>query len=557
LFTELGKVLGPVLTPVFDGLGKSIQGLALLVKDTFSLFSLDNIQAALGSVGLGNLLGDYRKAREEKQKIDTEYDQRAKAEEARDDRQLSPQEIEAIKERERIKSKEAAEARQKEREKQEAKQKKAEDRARAALDKQLANVEDNRAKQELVQEALYTTGQISESTYQIEITRIQEEALRKRLDVFRTFGKETTVEAGRTANELLAIEQAKYERLLDAPSTLSTLPGAALPSGGLTSQNENSNNRRDAAGAAFNAETGALKQKFEAALITEGDYQLRSLELKRAFIDEELAILRSASVQQTEEITKRENDKAAVEKQIQEQRLENAQRLDDAKKRMEEAGSQAFMAAIDLGIELLSKDQEARKKHAQVIKAFEIGQVAVQGITEIQKIFAKNASIIGVGTAVSIAESIPAALRTTAAIVKISRQKFAGGGDTGNGYGSPDETGERPAGIVHANEYVVPRWMRNVPGVENTLGWMENIRLRGYAQGGFVTANTTPTFNLPSPQNAASGVSERSAMAMQAAAQTLLAAANNFPRTVKGEWVYTDLETVGNTLNQVRSEAQV
>jgi tubulin-specific chaperone A len=191
-----------------------------------------------------------------------------------------------------------------------------------------------------------------------------------------------------------------------------------------------------------------------------------------------------------------------------------------------------------------------------VIKAFEIGQVVTQGITEVQKIFAKNAALPG-GTLLSIAESAPAALRTTAAIVKISRQKFAGGGDTGSGYGSPDETGERPAGIVHANEYVVPRWMRNVPGVENTLGWMENIRLRGYAQGGFVTANTTPTFNLPSPQNAASGVSERSAMAMQAAAQTLLAAANNFPRTVKGEWVYTDLETVGNTLNQVRSEAQV
>lgn len=44
-----------------------------------------------------------------------------------------------------------------------------------------------------------------------------------------------------------------------------------------------------------------------------------------------------------------------------------------------------------------------------------------------------------------------------AQIAMIQKQKFAGGGYTGSGYGLPDETGYKPAGIVHEGELVIDK----------------------------------------------------------------------------------------------------
>lgn len=70
-----------------------------------------------------------------------------------------------------------------------------------------------------------------------------------------------------------------------------------------------------------------------------------------------------------------------------------------------------------------------------------------------------------------------------------------GGRTTSLGY--TDETGHEVAGVVHANEYVVPEWMHQIPVVANMVEFMEAIRTGGgavasnatssYAEGGAVT----------------------------------------------------------------------
>jgi len=73
---------------------------------------------------------------------------------------------------------------------------------------------------------------------------------------------------------------------------------------------------------------------------------------------------------------------------------------------------------------------------------------------------------------------------------------FAVGGFTGSGFGSPDSSGHKPAGVVHANEYVVPAWMTTSPAYANTLNYLEHARkqgMRGYATGGFVSDSTAPS----------------------------------------------------------------
>lgn len=563
---SLTNFTSTALTPVFNVLGKSINGLTMLFKDMGSVvatvwnyFSLERMQAILANFGqlggaLSSFIGQYRAARDEAERVNKEYDARAKAESERDDRQLTPEERAAIREREAIAAKEAAEARAKEREKAEAKARAAEARAKAAFDKALAQVDAQTAAQELTAEALFITRKITEEELQIELGRIQEQGLQNRLEVFRKFGKENSTEALKAANELLAIEQYKADRRGDAAGVVQPL--AARSSGGVSQTDAGIGGRLSAAEAGSDAAQAVVKQKFEALLLTETEYNLQSLELKRALMEEEIAILRSATEPQIEEIRKREQTKKDIEEQIAKERIEGQKRMEDYKKRLAELAMQTFEEGVNLSILLLGKDEEARKKHAKVIKAFETGVVATQGVVEVQKIYAKHASSFA-GILLATAEAAPAILRTTAAIVRIQRQKFAGGGDTGPGYGSPDSTGHRPAGIVHANEYVVPKWMRRIPGVENTLGWMEGIRLRGYATGGLVTSNTTPTFNLSSVPTTGMAAGADQLKALQMAADTMLAAAQAIPREVRGKWVYNDFADAETIITQVQQEAQI
>jgi hypothetical protein len=53
---------------------------------------------------------------------------------------------------------------------------------------------------------------------------------------------------------------------------------------------------------------------------------------------------------------------------------------------------------------------------------------------------------------------------------------FAEGGYTGFGFGMPDQSGFRVAGITHEGEYTIPKWMMQDSQVANVVGALENIR---------------------------------------------------------------------------------
>lgn len=86
------------------------------------------------------------------------------------------------------------------------------------------------------------------------------------------------------------------------------------------------------------------------------------------------------------------------------------------------------------------------------------------------------------------------------------KQSYATGGYTGNGYGQPDASGYRPAGIVHEGEYVTPKWMLQNPVVADTISWMESIRTgrakepsyssNGYSEGGLVNYTNSTSANM-------------------------------------------------------------
>lgn len=76
-----------------------------------------------------------------------------------------------------------------------------------------------------------------------------------------------------------------------------------------------------------------------------------------------------------------------------------------------------------------------------------------------------------------------------ASVAKINGVEFAEGGWTGPGkkYDA--------VGIVHADEYVTPKRVKNLPEAQPHLLALERMRLRGYADGGLVTSSISTPIN--------------------------------------------------------------
>lgn len=75
-------------------------------------------------------------------------------------------------------------------------------------------------------------------------------------------------------------------------------------------------------------------------------------------------------------------------------------------------------------------------------------------------------------------------------LANINGIQFAEGGWTGPG------SKYQPAGVVHADEYVIPKHIVNSPAAQPHIAAVETMRTRGYADGGFVTNQNISPFQM-------------------------------------------------------------
>lgn len=145
--------------------------------------------------------------------------------------------------------------------------------------------------------------------------------------------------------------------------------------------------------------------------------------------------------------------------------------------------------------ELQAKKDKIERDAAKERKAIAIKEAIIQGALSLIKALANPAL------------AALTALATATQIAIIRSQKFAMGGFTGQSLGKPDETGHVPVGIVHANEYVVPKGVVYDPKAQGALSFLEQLRIKkGYAtsrrkydQGG-LAGGAIPLFQAPAPQ---------------------------------------------------------
>jgi len=112
-----------------------------------------------------------------------------------------------------------------------------------------------------------------------------------------------------------------------------------------------------------------------------------------------------------------------------------------------------------------------------------------------------NSAVLTAGAILNALNTVPPASFAFAAVAaaisalqtsfilanKPKRESFAVGGFTGIGNTAPDSTGERPVGIVHEKEWVSPRWMVESDKYGSIIQQLEEVRQRGFAEGGFTT----------------------------------------------------------------------
>ena len=239
-----------------------------------------------------------------------------------------------------------------------------------------------------------------------------------------------------------------------------------------------------------NVEKTVMANRFRDLVFGEQQLQIARLQVQKDAYDRQLELLIEAGLKDTDQYNQISKRKEQTDNEL----FKNKERLKDLEMTLEEAKMSLLNESFGFAIDILARDEQARKKNALAIKAFQTGQVIINGIAEVSKIWAVhggNPILAGFLTAAAV-------IRGVGAITRIATTKFAGGGFTGSGNNYTDETGHTPVGVVHNDEWVGPKWMTQNPKLRPIFNMMENIRRNGYADGGFVS--TTPVVNLLTPQ---------------------------------------------------------
>lgn len=308
--------------------------------------------------------------------------------------------------------------------------------------------------------------------------------------------------------------------------------------------------------AAHKKEQQELEAQFLRGELTGAEYEIKRREQQiasheaRLLLMQELGLLDNEqyrAVQNEQLLAKKEiNDlKLAADKDLAEKQLEIAKKKADQEKQIQQDTLQATQGFLSVGIELLARNEASKKKNAAAIKAFEIARIGANLSSEISGYFKTYSGIPG-GQIIAGVLSGVATGRALIATNKIRKQKFYLGGDTGPGY-AYDETGHRAAGIVHDNEYVIPKWMRLDARMAPTIASIESIRRRGsFMEGGDV--NTTPVGVSDVPLNVPGGAATDPALVsvlreVADAAKTL--------KNIKAYVNYFDLEQASSEINDI------
>lgn len=196
------------------------------------------------------------------------------------------------------------------------------------------------------------------------------------------------------------------------------------------------------------------------------------------------------------------------------QQVQKTQSVLGAIDNMVQASKQAELNSIEEVVkkkgeseeEFLKRKEESEKKKKEINKKYALTELLITiGQTVANTALAIIRAFSDLGP---IAGAIAAAFVGTTGAIQIAQAKkqyntvksYARGGDTGTGdLGFGSNSGGFIRGVVEEDEYVVPKFVRNMPGVPRVIQFLEAKRTgqtESFAEGGEVSGSTTASNTL-------------------------------------------------------------
>lgn len=299
-------------------------------------------------------------------------------------------------------------------------------------------------------------------------------------------------------------------------------------------------------------EKAMVRQKFGDLLTLETEFELRRLEIqKNAYAEQrsELQQLYADKKISAADYAIKYVEIAENEKKTDADVVENKRRLSDIENEIENVKMGLKSEAFDLGIELLSADEQARKKNASAIKAFQIAQIVTDGVAEVAGIWktsnlnALNILFPGAGEVIAGVKTAFAVGRTVAAVSRVNNQKFARGGVVqmlgGQSHANGGNTGVFEDGTtveMERGEVLAVVNAKNAPMLKmlSKINSMGGNGVPYFEGGGLLLPNTTPNpANFFVPQYATAAPISASAATSDAILYQMLAKFDSLEKAVE------------------------
>ena len=257
----------------------------------------------------------------------------------------------------------------------------------------------------------------------------------------------------------------------------------------------------------------AAKKQVDLSKATEEAKRAEKIAIDAKFDAQEAALkLEKETQEQETEIA----EKAAFALEVKNQSIDIAEQtasaLIEVSNRRLEREKNLELAALDSRLQqgLISQADFEKEREAIERKAFErqkkmdLAMIALSLAKEIASInmnaAANPTNAVTFGGAGLSQASILTGLAVARSAVQagiVASQKFDEGGYTGSGFGSPDSSGFKQAGIVHEGEYVVPKNVLESQKGSSLVGALEAMRTNrpqpfsnfGFANGGLAGAS--------------------------------------------------------------------
>lgn len=304
--------------------------------------------------------------------------------------------------------------------------------------------------------------------------------------------KEAAVKTVRSYGEAVdeELEKLKAERAKDKPVELLSAPVSAAfqPAATLKSNGQ-------AGIADLEKQQAELRQRFLMQLVTEEEFEDQRFQLQQSLYDRRLQFLKTKFGEESTAYIELENSKLEAQREYEEKRKSLTERTEQYRVTLLQDGLKSASSFLQATMDLLGQEEGERKKNAQALKAFAVGKIAVdtqEAITGIIKTAESNPANIlfpGAGAIITGLKVGAVLAKSAVALRKVRKQSFYRGGYTGQRGLYRDDQGE-VAGAVHTNEWVAPSWMKDHPEYGQHINWLESMRQRGFANGGFTTAPT-------------------------------------------------------------------